>query len=35
MPRALTVDDATVLKLTLFALLERYSTFDRGDLDER
>ncbi|MCY4122334.1 MAG: hypothetical protein OXG72_15600 [Acidobacteria bacterium] len=34
MPRALTVNDATVLKLTLFALLERYSTFDRGDLDE-
>ena len=34
MPRALTVDDATVLKLTLFALLERYSTFDRGELDE-
>ena len=34
MPRALTVDDATVLKLTLFALLERYSTFDRSDLDE-
>jgi len=34
MPRPLTVDDATVLKLTLFALLERYSTFERGDLDE-
>lgn len=34
MPRALTVEDATVLKLTLFALLERYSTFDCKDLDE-
>ena len=34
MPRALTADDATVLKLTLFALLERYSTFNRTDLDE-
>ena len=34
MPRALSVNDAAVLKLTLFALLERYSTFDRGDLDE-
>ena len=34
MPRALTVDDAAVLKLTLFALLERYSTFERGELDE-
>ena len=34
MPQALTVNDATVLKLTLFALLERYSTFDRRDLDE-
>ncbi|MCY4058556.1 MAG: hypothetical protein OXG44_11195 [Gammaproteobacteria bacterium] len=34
MPRALTVDDATVLKLTLFALLERYSTFEQSDLDE-
>ena len=34
MPRALTADDATVLKLTLFALLERYSAFNRSDLDE-
>ena len=34
MPRALTADDATVLKLTLFALLERYSAFKRSDLDE-
>lgn len=34
MPRAHSVNDATVLKLTLFALLERYSTFDRRDLDE-
>ena len=34
MPRALTTEDATVLKLTLFALLERYSTFKRSDLDE-
>lgn len=34
MSRALTVDDTTILKLTLFALLERYSTFDRADLDE-
>ena len=34
MPRALTADDATVLKLTMFALLERYSTMDRLDLDE-
>lgn len=33
MPRALTENDATVLKLTLFALLERYSTFTRADLD--
>lgn len=34
MPRALTVEDATVLKLTLFALLERYSTYKRSDLNE-
>ena len=35
MPRALTADDATVLKLTLFALLERYSTFDRSATSTR
>ena len=34
MPRALTEHDATVVKRTLFGLLERYSTFDRRDLDE-
>ena len=34
MPRALTENDATVLKLTMFALLERYSTMDRFDLNE-
>ena len=34
MPRALTENDATVLKLTMFALLERYSTMNRFDLDE-
>ena len=34
MPRALTEHDATALKLTLFARLDRYSTFDRRDLDE-
>ena len=33
MPRALTEKDATVLKLTLFALLERYSTLDRAEID--
>ena len=34
MPRALTVNDATVLKLTMLAVLERYSTFDHIDLDD-
>lgn len=34
MPRALTENGATVLKLTMFALLERYSTMDRFDLNE-
>ena len=34
MPRALATEDATVLKLTLFALLERYSTVKPNDLDE-
>lgn len=34
MHRALTVNDATVLKLTMFAVLERYSTFEHIALDD-
>ena len=33
MPRALTEKDATILKLTLFALIERYSTFERAEIE--